>query len=255
MAQFQYTSGRAVPAAISTVVGSNLPLKLIPGKGEIASANITLSDRSIARFSDVNVRKAANFTSFSVTALKAGRVILAADGVTTPVVITVGAQLELPDAKTEPGLYARIFLAEVRSPGMRGYVEADVEDAMIMMRSVIYNRYRTPSYLYASDGATSIFDVVRRPGQFEGFGSYPAIASGPSKTITDILAIANDGADPRSTLYRAYVAKALDVAGRTAVTDPSRTGLYFWRTANSGPPSPRVELYRTILGNSFYRLK
>jgi Cell Wall Hydrolase len=255
MAQFQYTNGRAVPSAISTVVGSTLPLKLIPGPGERVPIELQLSSRRIAEFTNVNVRTTANFTSFSVRAVSAGRVVLSANATTTPVTITVEERLELPAANTDAGLYARIFLAEVRSPGMAGYAEGDVEDAMIMMRSVIYNRYRNPSYLYASDGATSIADVVRRPGQFEGFGGYPTIAAGPLRTITDIMAIANNGADPRSPTYRRYVLKALDIARRAAVIDPSRTGLYFWRTAGSGAPSPRVELFRTVLGNSFYRLK
>jgi hypothetical protein len=254
MAVFQYTNARPVPATITTVVGSSISMKLVPGPGEQIPIRITSSNINVAAFANVNERIRANFTSFSVVAVRAGRATLTANETTRPVAITVEDRLNLPGERTEAGLYARIFLAEVRSPGMDGYVEADVDDAMIMMRSVIYNRYINPSYLYASDGVSSIFDVVRRPGQFEGFGAYPTIAAGALRTITDVLAIANNGGDPRSPVYRRYVIKALDIAGRRAVADPSRTGLYFWRTAGRGSPSPRVELYRTVLGNSFYRL-
>jgi hypothetical protein len=255
MAQFQYRNNTPVPAAITTVVGSALPLKLIPGQGERVPIPLALTPADVARIGALNVRASANFMTFSVTALKAGSTALTANATTRPVLITVVDQLSLPAADTEAGLYARVFLAEVRSPGMPNFIEADVDDAMIMMRAVIENRLRTPSHLWASDGARSIFDVIRRQGQFRGFGAYPTVAAEASGNIAAILAVANDGADPRSPAYRRFVTIALNIARRGAVADPSGTRLYFWRTEGSGSPSPRVELYRSILGNSFYRMK
>jgi len=258
MAQFQYRSGGRVPATITHVVGSLLPLKLIPDAGERVPIRITLTPRAPADFEDYTDRIGPNFTTFSVKGVSAGRAVLAANATTSPVVITVVDRVALPPADTSAGLYARVFLAETLAPGVppnRGYTDAGAFEAMFLMRVVIDNRLRNPSSEWASNGARTVADVIRRPGQFAGLGSYPNLASDLQTNIADILAIANNGAHPRSSAYRTFVLNALTIASRSGVQDPTRTGLYFWRTAQSGSPSPRVTLYRTVLRNTFYMLR
>jgi hypothetical protein len=258
MAQFQYRSGSRVPSAITHVVGSLLPLKLIPAVGERVPIGLTLTPGEPADFEDVTVRPGPNFTTFSVRAVRAGRTVLAANATTVPIAINIVERIALPAANTPAGLYARVFLAETKSPGVpanRAYSDESALESMVLMRVVIDNRLRNPSSDWASNGARTLADVIRRPGQFEGFGSYPDLSSRIQDNIDKAIAIANDGAHPRSAAYRSFVSIALTVAQRSAIPDPSGTGLYFWRTAESGSPSPRVELYRSVLGNSFYRMK
>jgi hypothetical protein len=171
-----------------------------------------------------------------------------------PIAINIEPKLTLPDAKSNLGMLARLLMAETPSPGMPNYTVAESEDAMKMMVAVVFNRLAKPSNLYASQNATKLSDVVKAPGQFKGFQSYPEIDAEISKRIDETMAIANNGGDGRREKYKIFVQNVIRIAGTTSVTDPNLANLYFWRTAGSGSPAPSAKAYKTVLGNTFYKL-
>jgi hypothetical protein len=121
------------------------------------------------------------------------------------------------------------------------------------MRVVVENRRAKPSSRWGSQGATSLGDVIRAPGQFHGLGSYPTIAGDVSANISNTLRLANEAGDQRQPVLRAHVEAVLQVARGPRPADPTGGKLYWWRTAGSGPPSTDVVLYKTLAGNSFYQ--
>jgi hypothetical protein len=254
MADFTRMNGTKLPLSISAVVGSAMDLKLIPGPGQKVPIAISVTPPSAAKIDNVNVRAGANFTTFRLTALMAGSVrMVAATDPMRPITITIDPKLALPAATTDQGLLARLLIAETPSPEMPGYTDADAETSMIWMRVVIANRLSKPSGVYASANAKTIADVIKAPGQFKGFQSYPTIDATISKRLDETVSIANESGDGRREKYKKFVQIALKVAAMASVKDPS-TGLYFWRTSGSGAPSTGTNVYKTILGNTFYTL-
>ena len=257
MAEFQFMADTKVPASLVTVVGSVVPLKVIPGKGEALPA-IAATPESIAKVTKVTPHTRANFSTFHLEAVAAGKASLTATvgakSVAGPIAIEVESALVLPAHSTNAGILTRLFLAECPGPGAHGYSVADATEAMTWMRVVVENRLAKPSAVWGSKGAKTLADVVKasNPDQFKGFTKYPTIVSDQQNVIDDALKIANDGSDTRRAKFKAFVGAALAVAALKTVTDPCPTGLYFWRTANSGKPSPEAKVYMTKLGNTFY---
>jgi hypothetical protein len=253
-------NGAKLPASISIVAGGSIDLKLIPGRGEKVPIPITASPAKIAEVQAVNPRVTANFTTFKLVAIASGAAKLVAGSdaskpVAGPITILVEEQVSLPAAKTDAGLLTRVLLAETPTPGSPYYSsDADAETVMIWMRAVISNRLAKPSGKYASAGAKTIADVIRAEGQFKGFEDYPNIRAKITTNLDDIVKIANDGGDTRREKYKKFLNTALKVAAMPSVTDPSGSGLYFWRTAGSGSPSPEAKVFKTLMGNTFYTL-
>ena len=259
MADFQYMSGNAVPASIVTVVGSAIHLKVIPGKKE-ALPTVVADPVKVAKVTNVNAREKANFITFHLEAVAAGKAKLTAQDaakavVGGPIDVEVQDQVALPDAKTDAGLYARLFLAETPGPDSAGFKLADAKEAMTWMRVVVDNRLKTPSAVWGSKGATSLTDVIQSKGQFKGFLQYPTIVKQQQDVIDDAVKIANDGGDPRRARFKEFLDAVLEVANLKSVTDPCATGLYFWRTKGSGKPSDDTKEYMTKVGNTFYTIK
>ncbi len=152
------------------------------------------------------------------------------------------------------GLVERVVLAETRSPAFSSYTAALARQSMEWMAIVLYNRRDNPS-LYGASGP-NLQAVVTAPGQFAGFGNYPTLASTVQARIDDILRIANNNSDSRSTAYRNHVQMALDIGNLGSSIqsrNPSPGPLAFWRTDGSSPPGGRAVLYRdNLLGNDFY---
>lgn len=256
MAEFQRMDGSKVASPITAVVDNTIHLKVIPGPKE-PLPTVAAAPESVAKVANVMPRTQANFTTFDLKAVAVGKASLTATGpgpktFAGPIDIVVEAKIALPSDKTDAGLWVRLFLAEVPSPEMSGYNLADAKTAMIWMRVVVQNRLAKPSHIWASAGAKSLADVIKAPRQFEGFSRYPSLASGIQTRIDNEIAIANDGNDTRRAKYKAFVDAAIEVANLATVTDPSSKGLYWWRTAGSGPPSSDVKVYMTKLGNTFY---
>jgi hypothetical protein len=252
-------NGAKLPASISIVAGGSIDLKLIPGRGEKVPIPITASPVKIAEVQAVNPRVTANFTTFKLVAIASGAAKLVAGGdaskpVAGPITILVEEQVSLPAANTDAGLLTRVLLAETPSPEMPGYSDTDAETVMLWMRAVISNRLAKPSSKYGSNGAKTIADVIRAKNQFEGFEQYPNIRAGITKRLDETVQIANDGGDTRREKYKKFLNTALKVAAMPSVTDPSGSGLYFWRTAGSGSPSPEAKVFKTLMGNTFYTL-
>lgn len=257
MAQLQTMAGRAVTSPITLIQGGGMPLKLVPGGNERLPFAVTTAAQAIAAVDALNNRTGPNFTTFTLRGGAPGQTALniqSANAVATgPFAVRVLARIALPAAATNEGLLVRLFLAEAPGPGVAGATDATSTEAMTLMRVVLENRLATPSGRWGSDGATSMGDVVRARGQFEGFSGYPALPAGVSSRIENMVAIANDSGDGRQAAMRAHVERAIAVASAPRPADPTPTGLYWWRTAGSGAPGTGVTVYKTLLGNSFYR--
>lgn len=261
MVKFKRMSGTLLPSTITTVVGSALDLKLEPDPGETVRVPIPIqvAPSNLAQIQRLDVRTKANFTTFKLAAIKAGTIKLTAGTdpnkpVAGPIVVTIEEKIALLDEKTDAGLLLRLLLAETPSPDMSSYSEADVETVMTWMRVVVNNRLAKPSARYGSAGAKKIIDIVRSPRQFEGFEQYPSLAAEITERLDKMVRIANDSGDGRREKYRSFIAAALKVAALPSVSDPSATGLYFWRTSGSGAPSKDAKVFRTLMGNTFYTL-
>lgn len=259
MAEFQRMDGSKLPAAVTTVAGSTLSLKVIPTSKE-PLPTVSASPEAVAKVINVKPRTGPHFTTFQLQAVSVGEAKLQATGdkgavLAGPVAITVEAKITIPAASTTGGMWALLFLAETPSPEASGYTLADARTSMTWMRVVVENRLRTPSHLWASKDAKSLTDVIKATGQFEGFSKYPVIATKIQTRINETVAIANDGNDPRRSKYKEFVQAALDVAALNRVSDPSEKGLYWWRTEGSGSPTSSAKVYMTKLGNTFYTPK
>jgi len=259
MAEFQHMDDTKVTPPITTVKGSTIHLKLIPGAKE-ALPTISAAPATIAKVINIKERKQANFTTFEIEAVTVGKASLTATdakkaNVATPIDVIVEDKVTLPDSKTNEGLLARLFIAEVPSPEESGYTLEDAKTSMIWMRVVVENRLKTPSSTWGSAGATTMQDVIRAQNQFEGFSGYPTLINRIQSMIDDTVSIANNGDDTRRSKYKAFVDAALEIANQKAVTDPSTKGLFWWRTAGSGSPTSDAVLYMTKLKNTFYTRK
>jgi hypothetical protein len=170
--------------------------------------------------------------------------------------VSVVAPLALLDPTTDAGLYVRLFLAEARNPGQSGFSKADSKTAMQRMKLVVENRLAKKPAQFGAPGAKTVFDIVKAPGQFNGFQQYPVLADGQQQTIEEVLRVANDDSDTRQAAFTAFVEEAKAVATGPTITDPSAKGLVAWRTAGSGSPGPSFVSFGTsVSGNQFYTLK
>ena len=250
-------TGRAVRPPIAVVAGSAVSLKVVPLRGERLPITVAVAGPGIAVVEALSNRVGPNFATFRLRGSAAGdtrlEVRAATGGVPLIVGVRVQAAVALPAANTDAGLLARLLLAESPGPGRADYTATASGEALTLMRVVLENRRRRPSARWGSAGATSLVDVVRARGQFEGFGSYPTLSAAVTARIADMLAIANNAGDARQASIRAHVEQVIAVASGPAPPDPTTTGLYWWRTEGSGAPGTGVLLYRSVLGNSFYR--
>lgn len=257
MAEIQTRANQRVTDPILAVVGNRLPLKLVPGRGETIPATLAVAPAHVAVIEEISHRPQQNFSTFTLHALAPGRATLTVQSggraIAGPIGIRVDATIALPAAGTDAGLLARLFLAECPGPGTAGATDAAITEVMTLMRVVLQNRLAQPSGRWGSAGATGLADVVRSRGQFEGFGGYPTLSTAVSGRIAEFVRIANDAADRRQPAMRAHVARAIAVASGPRPTDPTNTGLYWWRTQNSGAPGTGVTVYKSLLGNTFYR--
>ena len=255
MAQLQTMTGRPVTPPVTVTQGGAIPLKLIPSPGERLPLTVTTAATGTARIETLNNRTGPNFTTFTLRGAMPGQTVLNARSgngtVTPPIAIRVIAAIALPEASTNAGLLVRLFLAEAPAPsGGSAIASAEV---MTLMRVVLENRLATPSARWGSAGARSLADVARAPGQFEGFQGYPTLAGGISSNINDMVRIANDASDSRQASMRAHIEQAIAIASGPRPADPTGTGLYWWRTARQGSPGTGVTVYKTLLGNTFFR--
>ena len=125
MAEFQYPYDQALPASITLVVGNSIPLKLIPAKGESVPIAITAAPAAIVKVTQLNVRVKANFTTFHLVGIKAGKATLQAGAAKDKAIsLTVEDITVLPAAATDLGLLVRLMLAETPTPGAAGYTDA-----------------------------------------------------------------------------------------------------------------------------------
>jgi hypothetical protein len=257
MAQLQTMAGRPVMPPVNLIQGGTMPLKLIPGPGERLPLTVTTVASGTAQIEALNNRTVPNFTTFTLRGGIPGQTMLnvrSANGtVTPPIAIRVIAAIALPIASTNAGVLTRLFLAETLAPGQPGVNATTSTDAMTLMRVVLENRLATPSGRWSSANARSMADVVRAPNQFEGFSSYPSLSPDVNKLIADMLRIANDASDARQGSIRAHVERAIAIASGPRPADPTPTGLYWWKTEGSKPPGTGITIYRTVLGNTFYR--
>jgi hypothetical protein len=158
--------------------------------------------------------------------------------------------IALPNRNTDEGLKARVLLAECRGPSFPGYALPNAKICVQYMALVLSNRMANPTPFAAKQG--TLQSIVTAPGQFAGFEHYPAYSGGIKKNIQDMLDIANNSKDKRSTIFAAYIQMALDVAKAPTISDPTPGKMVAWRTAGSGSPGTGFNLFCTMSGASFY---
>lgn len=177
----------------------------------------------------------------------------------TSVQITIVEPLQLPAENTDAGALARLLLAESISPGADYPGSADSLRAMQWMRIVIENRMRFKDAQYLGDPTprtiTGVIKSHKGGEQFKNFSGYPVIGNVQNKTINDNLKFANDGTHGGFSAYRLHVQNVIAVATGVSISaDPSSSGLYAWRTAESGSPGNNFVFYKNFGGQSFYML-
>lgn len=250
-------AGTPTGTKVTAVAGGSLALKVIPGSKEPMADAITATPSTVAVIKNINHRTTAHFSTFDISCVVAGAATVTATAagktLAGPLSVEVLSRLVLPDAATDAGLLTRLFLAEVASPGATSWKLDDAKTCMTLMRVVLENRLATPSSRWASAGAKNLGDVVRAPNQFQGFSKYPDLSSDVKTVIDDILNVANKAGDRRMANNRAHVEAAIAIATGGKPADPTKTGLYWWRTAGTGAPGTGVTAYKTLLGNTFYQ--
>lgn len=257
MPQLVTRNGSAAPAMPVVVAGGTLQLKILPVPGEKLPFAVTTVAPAVATVQALNNRMGPNFTTFELKGGMPGRTALTiapASGPAAPAVsVEVVARLALPAINADAGLWAWLFLAEVRSPMQAGYAARDVAESMALIRLVVENRRRKPSSRWSSANARSMADVVRVPGQFEGFNNFPTLPAKITTRVADMLAIANDAGHRDFAKLRAHIQTAIRIGTEPVMRDPTSTGLYWWNTEGVPRPGTGIVLYKTIMGNNFYR--
>ena len=257
MGDVQSMSGRSVAAGVTLVVGEIVSLKFVGSAQDTLPARITINGPGIVAIDGVNTRAGHTYLTFKLRGGVEGKTRLAiapSKGSAVTVGVTVEAALALPAENTDAGLLARLFLAEVDGPnGSSGSNLQEEQQSMALMRRVLANRLLKPSAQWGSAHARTLADVIHAPGQFHGFEQYPALPADISSNINNIVRIANTASDGRRRAMHAFLTVALRVAAAAPPADPSRNGLYWWRTKNKGKPSQATELFRTLGNNSFYQ--
>jgi hypothetical protein len=159
--------------------------------------------------------------------------------------------ITLPPKNDDEGAEIRLLLAECNGPSASGYALADAKLAMQLMDRVIFNRLDDPAK-FGAKGAKSVGDIIRAPGQFQGFQHYPSYDIDLIHRIQQMLNIANSTKDKRSAAFVDFINAAISVANDPSIKDPSPGTLTAWRTARSGSPGSGFKLYKTVQGNDFY---
>jgi hypothetical protein len=184
--------------------------------------------------------------------------------------------IQLPDLSTEPGLLARVFIAENFTPFDHAhYDESAVLACMKAQRAVLQNRLvhlDLDPVKFGAAGATTLTDIVlgTNPQAIAGFskGANGVVISQDVQTrIDDVMTQANTGAPGKFTKF---VQNAIATAQTTA-SDPFASltaingvnvngGAYFWRTEGHGGPGGNTlsipdNLGGLIAHNRFYAIK
>jgi hypothetical protein len=121
---------------------------------------------------------------------------------------------------------------------------------MQLMDVVLWNRVANYERFMAK--AKTLLAVITAPGQFQGFRHYPHYDARIVHNLQQMVDIANNPRDRRSPLFNGFVSTAIRIASVPTISDPSPGALTAWRTAGSGSPGTGFQLYKTILGTSFY---
>lgn len=172
-----------------------------------------------------------------------------------PITIAVSRPLALPAADNRCRLLTRLLLAETITPTRAGQSADDIPECMRSMRVVIENRLARPSARWGSAGARSLRDVVRARNQFEGFQAYPTLSVRVAGSIDQLVALANNAGDPRQQWMLQHIRLAINIATGPSTRDPTGGKLFWWKTDNAPPPSADVSIYKTLVGNTFYKDK
>jgi hypothetical protein len=248
MAAFQTMTGANLPASLTLFVGNLLKTKIVPGAGELVPFTVTVSPEGVLSKVKDDPRPQPNFQVLEFKADAAGAATVSAENAKAvkvgPLAITVKPRLELPAAITEQGALVRLL----------GYSALRAKSGMEWMERVVQNRLDMKSALVGSAGAQTYFDVIKAPGQFEGFSGYPSIGSKQQKNIDDIVAIANDGTHPKQQQFYDHVSAAIEVSRTGTITDPCPTRLLSWRTAGASGPGGSFVLYQSFAGQDFYTI-
>lgn len=172
------------------------------------------------------------------------------------VTVEIHPKLVLPEPNTEQGVLARMLIVENASPDHEKCVnQGDARESMQWMVHVLRNRLKLGAQHFAARGATDLTTLIKAKNQVRGFENYPAIAPDQHQMLNRTLDIAHDGTHLRQKEYMAYVASALTVAkGENFGPDPSRTGLYAWRTLDSSHPGRNFQKFQSKGGQDFYTL-
>lgn len=271
----KYTHGHPVPGALTLVEGNVLRVKLESIDKRYTLVAVSDYPNVLEVTSNTHNSKADSWT-FEVTARNAGnaKLMLRADrgqGISpltvTPALVSISVRrpMVLPDPASDAGILMRLFFAEVRGPqewkdaGIGG-PEVALE-SMRMMRRVIVNRLESGSAKeFMAAGARDIRDIVTASDQgnvqFAGFEHYPNINGKKLKTINDKMAIVNDATNAHwNAKYAEFYDAALSAATESLPPDPSPTGLFGWRTAGKGSPSPEFLEFKTLGRNTFFTHK
>jgi hypothetical protein len=250
-------TGREVMPPIVLVAGGRMRLKIMPLPGERLPFRVNRTRAPLVAVERLDNRVGPNFATFTLSAQTAGeteiQIEAASGGAPLRVGVRVLGAISLPPASTVEGMLTRLLLAETRAPGGSGYSPGDAAESMRLMRVVLENRLATPSGRWASAGARAMGDVVRARGQFHGFEGYPDLPDGIEGLIGNMVEIANNSSDGRQPGMRAHVQLAISTASGERPSDPTRQGLYWWRTEGSGAPGTGISRYKSVLGNTFYR--
>lgn len=253
----QTMAGREVMPPIALVQGATSRFKIVPKVGEHLPFRVSRSRDPLVAVERLDNRVGPNFAIFDLRGVAVGdteiQIDAAAGGTPLRVAVRVEAAVGLPPVESEAGMLARLLLAESASPGDPGYSLGDARVCMQLMRIVLANRLARPDVRWASAGARSLRDVIRARNQFAGFDAYPALSTAVAARIADKVRIANTPSDARQRAMRAHVALAIEIATATTPRDPTKTGLYWWRTDGARPPGTNIVTYRTVLGNTFWR--
>jgi hypothetical protein len=258
MASFRTMTDRALPSQITLFTGNKFRFKIIPSAGETVPFTMNIVPANAVTISLDDPRKTANFQIIEIRANTAGSAIITArnskGAIAGPLNITIKTPLTLPKGTPDSMALMRLLLAEAPSPYSRSYNATTAQQGMQWMRRVVDNRLRRRSSDVGSAGANSYIDVIRSRGQFEGFGNYPTIGAKQAENIANILAIANNGSEPRQALFYNHVNFAIAAATGPLIADPCPTGLFGWRTAGASSPGGRFLKFRTFSGQDFYTI-
>jgi len=158
--------------------------------------------------------------------------------------------IALPPKPDTTGIETRVLLAESRTPASPSYVAADAEECMKLMDLVLWNRVDNPKPFLAKN--PTLLAVVKAPGQFAGFESYPHYDGHIINRIQQMISIANSGKDSRSTAFRDHIELAIRISTTATINDPSAGKVCFWRTAGASAPGGSAKFFKTVMNNDFY---